>query len=442
MKVRHKSINYITLMLGVALILSWMLPAKANAASKDSDLRSFGDVMQFALPAAGLAGTFITDDPEGRSQWAKAVGGSAATVQIWKAVAAKARPDAEGKTSFPSGHTSGAFGGAAFIDSRYGHWWGIPAYICAIITGYSRVDADAHFWNDVVAGASTGMMFNWYFTSPYSERVSLMPAEIGDGYGIKLTVMDSAGSSSLQSGKNETPHVIKYPNYTYIFKFGPAWQDKNVVRAPNKGGTEFDFSEYENIDEPITTADVTLDIKLAERHKVLVGFTPYENRDRTVSTAPFTFGNKIFPAGDVIRSAYRLNEIRGQYSYGLLLDDRFSLFVGGGIAWEEVTVEIQQGDKLYDPILYEEVKDSVFLPFLSLRGGYNFTEKIEGFLEIDGITLDEDKIFNLYAGINYRFNYHWYAGMGYVFSSRKIATDTLYNEYQFQGVQAHVAYTF
>ena len=90
----------------------------------------------------------------------------------------------------------------------------------------------------------------------------------------------------------------------------------------------------------------------------------------------------------------------------------------------------------------EEVKDSIFLPYLYLRAGYNFTDKIEGFLEMDGIALDQDKLFNLFAGFNYHFNYHWYTGVGYVFSSRQIDTDTLYNEYQFQGVQSHVAYTF
>ena len=442
MKVQRKSLNCMTLILAAVLMLSWLHPSMGIASdSGESDLRTFGDIMQFALPAAGLAGTFIADDPEGRYQWGMAVGGTALTVQVWKGIASKTRPDAEGDTSFPSGHTSGAFSGAAFIDTRYGHWWGIPAYICAIITGYSRIDADAHFWNDVVAGASTGMLFNWYFTSPYSERVSLMPTEMGDGYGMKLTVKDDAGSSSAKEKK--MPQVIKYPNYTYIFKFGPAWQDKNIVRAPNSGGTEFDFSDYENIDEPISTADVSLDIRLAERHKILVGYAPYENRDRTTLTEPFTFGNQDFvDVGETIMSAYRLHEIRAQYSYGLLLDDSFSFFIGGGVAWEDVTIEIQQGDLIYAPDIHEEVTDSIFLPYLYLRGGYNFTDKIEGFLEMDGIALDEDKLFNLFAGFNYHFNYHWYTGIGYIFSSRQIDTDTLYNEYQFQGVQAQVAYTF
>lgn len=439
MKVQHKFLNCISLMLGIAIVLSWAFPVAGSA--EDSDLRSFGDVMQFALPAAGLVGTFIADDPEGRYQWAWAVGGTAATVQVWKVAADKARPDAQGSSSFPSGHTSGAFSGAAFINRRYGPWWGIPAYACAIVTGYSRVDADAHFWDDVVAGASTAMMFNWYFTSPYSERMSLMPAEMGDGYGMKLTITDSTGSSAKE--KKGPPPVIKYPTYTYIFRFGPAWQDKNVVRAPNLGGTEFDFDDYENIDEPMTTSDISLDVKLAERHQLVFGFAPYENRDRSISTEDFTFGNTVFPGdGSTVSSSYRLFELRAHYGYGLLLDDKYSLFLGGGLAWEKVSIKIGQGDDLYNLDPYEKVDDTVVLPYLYLRGGYYFTEKVEGFVEMDGIALDDDKIFNLMAGANFHFNRHWYAGAGYAYSYRQIDTDALYNEFQFQGLLGHVAYTF
>ena len=439
MKAQWKTFSNMKILLVIILGLTWISPTMAKA--EDSDLRSFGDIMQFALPAAGLVGTFIADDPEGRHQWAWTVGGTALTVQVWKQVASKSRPDAEGNESFPSGHTSGAFSGAAFIYDRYGPWWGVPAYACAIVTGYSRIDADAHFWDDVLAGASTAMMFSWYFTSPYSERVTLMPTEMGDGYGMKLTVKDSVGSST-EDKKSRRPQIIKYPTYTYIFKFGPAWQDKNIVRAPNEGGTEFDFDDYENIDDPITTSDVSLDIRLAERHKILFGFAPYENRDRTTSADEFTFGDQTFPSDVPIRTAYRLFELRGQYSYGLLLSEKFSTFIGAGIAWERVEIEIQQGEDLNNPVLYEEVEDNVVLPYLYLRGGYNFTDKIEGFLEVDGMALDQDKIFNLFAGANYYFNNHWYIGGGYVFSYRQIDTDDLYNEYQFQGIQAQVAYTF
>lgn len=42
----------------------------------------------------------------------------------------------------PSGHTSAAFQGDAFIHKRYGFDYAIVPYMGAIFTGYSRVHAN------------------------------------------------------------------------------------------------------------------------------------------------------------------------------------------------------------------------------------------------------------------------------------------------------------
>jgi len=63
MKVQPKFLNCISLMLGIAMVLSWVFPVAGSA--EDSDLTTFGDIMQIALLAAGPAGTFIANDPEG-----------------------------------------------------------------------------------------------------------------------------------------------------------------------------------------------------------------------------------------------------------------------------------------------------------------------------------------------------------------------------------------
>ena len=44
----------------------------------------------------------------------------------------------EGDFSFPSGHTSAAFTGAAFMDYKYGLKYGLPAYILASFVGWSE----------------------------------------------------------------------------------------------------------------------------------------------------------------------------------------------------------------------------------------------------------------------------------------------------------------
>ena len=69
MKKRHKlqhrvygAIFSITVMLSMATM---GIPA-AYANSTDENIEKAGDWLQFIIPAAGLAGTYIADDEEGR----------------------------------------------------------------------------------------------------------------------------------------------------------------------------------------------------------------------------------------------------------------------------------------------------------------------------------------------------------------------------------------
>ena len=57
--------------------------------------------------------------------------------------------------------------GAAFIHKRYGWKYSIPVYVGATFVGYSRVQADKHFVEDVIAGATVGIFSSFYFTKSY-----------------------------------------------------------------------------------------------------------------------------------------------------------------------------------------------------------------------------------------------------------------------------------
>lgn len=103
--------------------------------------------------------TIILQDWEGTLQFAKAFGASWLTTYTLKYAIGKLRPASDHPLSHPSGHTMGAFAGAAFIDNRYGHAFGIPAYALAAFTGYSRVHSDNHFLDDVVSGARIAYHF-------------------------------------------------------------------------------------------------------------------------------------------------------------------------------------------------------------------------------------------------------------------------------------------
>jgi len=144
-------------------------------AVNEEELEKFGDVMQFALPAIGLGATAYYKDKEGAKQWAYSGLTAVGTTTVMKGIYQKIRPESDSPTSFPSGHTTGAFFGAAFLDQRYGKWWGIPAYTAAGITGYSRVISDTQHVDDTVVGARTDIITNRYLVTLVEVPGRLIP---------------------------------------------------------------------------------------------------------------------------------------------------------------------------------------------------------------------------------------------------------------------------
>lgn len=70
------------------------------------------------------------------------------------------RPDKSNLRSFPSGHTSTAFVAAELLHQEYGHlspWISVAGYGTAALTGYFRMQNNAHWLGDVVAGAAFGI---------------------------------------------------------------------------------------------------------------------------------------------------------------------------------------------------------------------------------------------------------------------------------------------
>ncbi len=158
------------------------MPPAARAADK---IEKAGDVLQFVIPALAYGGTFYAKDEDGRLQFYKSFLTSFVVTRGLKYAVDKKRPNG-GDKSFPSGHTSAAFQGAAFIHKRYGFKYAVPAYIGASFVGYSRLESDNHFIEDVMAGAAVGVIAGFYFTEPYSGLV-VSPTAYNGSYGITVS---------------------------------------------------------------------------------------------------------------------------------------------------------------------------------------------------------------------------------------------------------------
>ena len=156
-----------------------LLPGPAHA---EDD----GSIMRTLIPAVAYGATFYLHDRDGRSQFYKSFFTNIGATYALKALISKERPNGKDDDSFPSGHISVAFNGAAFIHRRYGLKWAAAAYAGAAYVGWRRVDTDNHYTVDVVAGAAIGIASSFIFTKPYKGFVVTPLADSGV-YGIAIS---------------------------------------------------------------------------------------------------------------------------------------------------------------------------------------------------------------------------------------------------------------
>ncbi len=141
------------------MLNSYELLQKLHPFSADS-LEDYGDILQYLLPWAALLAVALQGNSEAAWIWVYA--GSATTIlthllkYIFNFTSLGRRPNGH-RASFPSGHTSSAFMGAAFFHFYLGISWAIVPYLFAGLTAYSRVIEKKHWIRDIVAGAVLGI---------------------------------------------------------------------------------------------------------------------------------------------------------------------------------------------------------------------------------------------------------------------------------------------
>ena len=152
---------------------------------ESSALKRAGDILHVALPVtAGLSAAFLKDW-EGLVQFGFSMGAASGTVFGIKEVVEKSRPDNANARSFPSGHTQMSFSGAAFIHRRYGPKFGIPALVTAGFVGFSRIRGQKHFADDVLAGASIALVYNFWMVDRRTDSFQIAPVAGAGSFGLQ-----------------------------------------------------------------------------------------------------------------------------------------------------------------------------------------------------------------------------------------------------------------
>ena len=112
----------------------------------------------------------------------------AATIGLKKTID-ETRPNGNPE-SFPSGHASSAFAGAAYLQRRYGWNYAIPAYAVSAFVGYARVHNDKHHWHDILASAVLAQGSAFLIARPYQKNadVAVVADPITNSYGISASL--------------------------------------------------------------------------------------------------------------------------------------------------------------------------------------------------------------------------------------------------------------
>jgi membrane-associated phospholipid phosphatase len=119
-------------------------------------VKTAGEILRIALPVAAGGFSLYKQDYDGILQLGVSEVISEGTSLVLQHLIREQRPDKSDFHSFPSDSAAVAFSAASYLQIRYGWDYGLPAYAIAGFVGYSRVEADKHHWQDVLAGAVLG----------------------------------------------------------------------------------------------------------------------------------------------------------------------------------------------------------------------------------------------------------------------------------------------
>jgi len=419
----------------IAVLCSGILVgAPAESRADDEWIREAGDILQIALPVIGGGSTFFTNpepdqmwDKQGTKQFVYAYGTAWGSTYLLKLMAGKMRPNGDNRTSFPSGHTMSAFAGAGFIDSRYGKNWGIPALLLAGFTGYSRVHSQWHYADDVLAGASIGLITNWIFVDPQPGKFALFPTVSADGLGVQVKINGGGGADG--ETEDERPR-----GPSFVFWFGPAKVIDNHVRSIADNGTPFNLADLEGINDPTTTASVSVGVPVGARSQLLFNYAPFEARDRGSYDKDIQFGGELYPAGTNLDSAWRFYDIYAGYFYKALDNKHWWVDVGACASLQGSYAALSTEDQSTESI----IEDIALFPELALALGKKFGRfglEASG----SGFVLKDEWILDAGLAAIWRMGRAWDIGARYSYFSRKIETSELLNEATYNVLQVNVS---
>lgn len=171
-------------------------------------------------------------------------------------------------------------------------------------------------------------------------------------------------------------------------EFGAAWQDRNVVQAPNDaGGTRFSLDQVTG-SGPFFAPRLQLSAGLAPAHELRFVVAPLRIKDTGSLQQPVNFEGKAFAAGPT-EATYRFDSYRATWRTTLLEDADWTWKFGVTAKIRDAEITLRQGG------VSSTRKDTGLVPLLHAYGERRLDARSRLTFEGDGLASGQGRAFDL-----------------------------------------------
>jgi len=409
---------------------SWVLTgifavggAAALSQGSTDDIERFGDVLQLALPASAYAMTWIGADGRGAVEYSLQLGTGTAVTYGLKQAVFKRTPSAADDDSFPSAHTQAAFSGASFIHRRFGPKWGVPAYVLATYTGLSRVKAQRHYLDDVIAGMSIALVSGWTFVHPIADRIAINPMLTDSGVGLGMTIRTDESKRPV-----DQPERAPETRWRYTWEVGRITVNDNIAMAPRGYGDQVDF-RFRQRNNPMVTSNIEIDRRMGRGHELTSRLAPFEVREEDHFGDPITFGGVTFDTV-VLDTRFLGYDLRTRWRYLISAKGVFRLQAGAGVEILATRAEIAvQNPPPGEPSPTGRGRDLLAMPVAHVHLGLA-PGRFSIYAEVDGSEIGDDRYMDVVVGFGFNLSRHWHLGLSYRRVQWNIGSSQLSNRFE------------
>jgi len=395
-------------MIKILLIPFFLLCSNISYAQKSS-LTQTGDWLQLALPLTALGAGLIFDGDRSKDElyykdFAKSFAAGLVLVHGLKYSMEKTRPDGSNNKSFPSAHTYAAFSGAAYINSRFGLKYGVPAYMLAGVVGYSRIKANSHYLDDVLAGASIAVLLNTYFAGRKNPNATFYIGHNGENPTINLS-----------ANFNEQNIVRKKKSkYRFSLFFGPTFLKESEFSFKNED--LLDLKKLKLEESYQHTANIGLDVNFNKYGNLSLNLQPYEINIADALYKDVEIGGKLFSTNENVAINWQQYDFDSVYDFALNKNKKIDLRAGLGIYANHSNIEI---DSVQSSTVFKSTK-FIVVPYAHLSAGSEIFNRLYSTLKL---SFFDDGSTQYYKGrlvFDYQLEKSWTASIVYHYFFRQI----------------------